>query len=354
MPFVAEPFGQMGIMSGVNFEDILKDTFSTIDFTFIVKFFFSLMVIIISFDIVSNEREQGTLKMIHSQNVSRRTLLNGKWLANSLLLGICVFLFLLFSLLYIMLSKNIILETQDVIRLFLFFIFSFLFALLFFQTSLLISCIFRSSPSVLITVFLIWLLSLFILPNIGLLISKGFVEIPPLDYTHNEEQKIFKAYSEKGREAAKAGDTDKVADLMYEREDTVWGVKQHYLNRLKNQRAMYELLSLISPSQVYSFASEHIMGTSISDYDMYMNRVRLENENYTKQVRIMRTTPQPERRSLTFGVFLSITDASAQNNRNQLGKSIYNALLYFVWFIVINGILYFFTLLYYDRKTNIL
>ncbi|MFC1551425.1 ABC transporter permease [Candidatus Latescibacterota bacterium] len=351
MPYTAQPFGQMGTMSGINFEDILKDTFSTIDFTFIVKFFFSLMVIIISFNIVSNEREQGTLKMIHAQNVSRRTLLNGKWLANSLLLGICIFLFILFSMLYVMLSKNIIFNTQDVIRLFLFFLFSFLFALLFFQASLLISCIFRSSQSVLITVFLIWLLSLFILPNIGLLISKRFVEIPPLDYVRTEQHKIY----EQMQKEASTGERPRGQNLMYEIQDAVWGAKQHYLNRLKEQRAVYDLLSLISPSQVYSFASEHIMGTSIRDYDMYMNRVRLENENYTKQVKIMSATPPPPNfRALQFGVFLSVAEASAQNNRNPLGRSIYNAMPYFVWFIIINGILYFFTLLYYDRKTNIL
>ena len=81
VPFMAQPIGKTQTNNEFDLDEVLDESFGSIDFAMIINLLFSLVAIFLAFDLVSRERELGTLKLLHVNYVSRSTVISGKWLA---------------------------------------------------------------------------------------------------------------------------------------------------------------------------------------------------------------------------------------------------------------------------------
>lgn len=70
------------------FSDLMAKVFPQLDLLFIISVLLPLLGIIFTYDAVCGEREDGTLKLIHTTAISRANVILAKWLGNWLALGV--------------------------------------------------------------------------------------------------------------------------------------------------------------------------------------------------------------------------------------------------------------------------
>ena len=338
--YFARPIGNMDDNNEYDFQEVMQKTFGEIDVILVIKLLFSLMAIFLAFDLVTREREQETLKLIHSNQVSRFKVISAKWLAGVLILSVILLLGFIFSLLYLQLVPKIIFEKVELFRLFLLFSVSLIYLLIFFQTALLFSCIVRSSQLSLVCLFLIWAFSIFIIPNLATISGKYLSPVPPMDYVFDN----------------RSVDDEKVR-----------AVNQHFINQLQAQRQKIVSFSYLSPSAVFEFAAEFLASTSVADYDRFMNQVHFISEKW-REIQLHSHSEEIVGESKIFKIIkLDFSDlkkdniqkvtllfnGSIDNNRLPLKIGLVRAIPLAGWFIILNCLLFLFIVWYYERHTKI-
>ena len=350
VPFIAQPIGKTDFFNEFDMAEVLDDAFAKIDFVLAIQFLFSLIAIFVAFDLVTGERETGMLKLVQAQNVSRLKVIAGKWLAGSIVLGCTMLLGLLLGMIYLLLIKGIVFDNIHVVRLILIFTLAVIYVLFFFQFALLSSCILRSSQMTIMVMLFIWTLAIFIMPNFSLLIGKTISPLPPIDDLSMRTRKIAKEADIKKWQTKSSEERDRIRKQEYR---DIWQIQKYHLDQMKQQRQTSMLISLISPAPTFAFATEYLAGTSVADYEVFMERARLESANWFKQQFPKDMTPE-KLLSLRRQYLQTFSQATFDTNRTGLDDALRNAAPFIVWLIILNSVLYFSIVVYYDRRTKIL
>lgn len=147
-----------------NFMDRL---FPALDLLFVVSVIMSLIAVLFSHDAVCGERERGTLKLIHSNQVARPKLILAKWLGGSCSVLLPLVIAWLFGMIYISVSPRMHLAVDDWTAVLLLLAASVVFISVFYLLGLLVSSLVRSSAVAVLIAMLAWALFIFVIPNLG-------------------------------------------------------------------------------------------------------------------------------------------------------------------------------------------
>jgi len=158
--------GLLNLFSRSEWESLIPKALR-IDWVFIVGIIGSLMAILFTYDAISGERENGTLRLILSNPISRSGLLLGKLVGSISVLLIALGFGWIISLL--ILAAMGIPFWKDPFSLLMIPILSFLYILLFASLGLLISSLFRTSSSSLVVLLMIWAVFVVIMPGVSAL-----------------------------------------------------------------------------------------------------------------------------------------------------------------------------------------
>jgi len=154
--------------------------FST-DFAGVVAVIFSLLALIFSYDAFTREKEDGTLRLELSNSLSRSRYLAGKLLGVFLtLFPILVFCYLLGAVL-ILVSPEIGFSAVEWGRIALLFGASLVYTAVFVFIGLLVSARSRTSVTSLVVSLFLWVVLVFIIPNLAAYIAQSFVRVQPRD-----------------------------------------------------------------------------------------------------------------------------------------------------------------------------
>ena len=168
----------------------LSALFPTIDFLFIVTIIVSLLAIVFSYDAVSGEREQGTLKLMLSNSHSRSIFLFSKWIGGIISILIPFVLSLLLGVLYISIHPSIHWDISTWASLGLIFTVSIIYISAFFLIGLMVSASTQvSSVSILVSIS-IWIMFTLIVPNITPYISAQLYSIPSVNKIEREVNRL--------------------------------------------------------------------------------------------------------------------------------------------------------------------
>jgi ABC-type transport system involved in multi-copper enzyme maturation permease subunit len=246
-----------------------------IDLSFIVSVVFTFLAVVLAFDSVSGEREQGTLKMLLTTRASRYQIILSKFLAAiiALLLPVIVGLAADFLLLNVFGVASFDMRQTAILG--LFFIYTVLLLAFFTALSMLISSLTRSSITSLIVLLLAWVLLVIVVPGAGKPIAKEAVKaMTPEEYSKSMDrlsEDFFEEFKRRGaldRPAAMA----RSDNFKYER---VWdGVMEDFQRRLQSAveaqlSALYrqaetaELVARFSPNTVFKQAVSGIVGSDL-------------------------------------------------------------------------------------------
>lgn len=171
-----------GLSSDSNIEkfdnDPLPVIFPLIDFTFIVTILLSLVALLFSYDSICGEKEDGTLKLMLSNRLSRSKIILGKIIGGTLTLLIPFLLSLIIGFLVILLNPRVLWRGADWGAFGLILLGSILYFTFFYCLGVFISSRHHSSSSSIMTSLFVWVLFILIIPNLSPYIASFLAQTP--------------------------------------------------------------------------------------------------------------------------------------------------------------------------------
>jgi ABC-type transport system involved in multi-copper enzyme maturation permease subunit len=235
--------------------------FTAPDLLYIIKVILSLCAMLFAFDIVSGEKETGTLRQTISNTVKRPILILGKWIGGFTSFILPFFMAVLLGTIFVTLSPVVDINAQNWAKLGLFLLSSVIYLAVFFSLGLLISCLtHRSSTSLVISLF-VWAIFVFIIPNLGHILARQLVRIPTVQQLELKlEQSSIKRRFERHR----------VDDSQYRRIDNRIRAEnekflEDYRNRFNRLVKVSQNITRISPAAAFTFLATDIMGTGMAE-----------------------------------------------------------------------------------------
>ncbi len=263
--------------SGKTSGNLIFGFFPAPDFVYIVRIVLSLVALLFGFDLVTREREDGTLKLMLANPVSRAAVLAGKWLGNFLSIIVPILLAVALGVALLSLDPDIRWTGFAFGRLALVVGASLAYLAFFLSLGLFVSAATRRSASSLVLLLLAWALIVFILPNLGTLLARQVVEVPSVRAMTEKRDQIW------------------TRDRLLAAADHNWDARVVTLNeeldrlgedyRIKFERLvrLAKTLNRISPAASYVYAATEIAGTGIGEESRlkqevvrYKNRVLAE------------------------------------------------------------------------------
>jgi len=299
----------------------LLNAFFSIDFVKVVAILISLLALVFAYDAITRERENGTLKLNLTGQVSRISFLFGK-LAGLLLtlLPILLFCYLL-ACLIILINPAITFSASEWGSIVMLFLTSVIYMTIFIAIGILISSLVKHSASSIILSLLCWIWFLFLVPNISTYLSRTIRKIPLYDNVEMNlfqyQKEFFEAFRNKRMEISSYLTQEKVemshdnysggADgelffttnqliaslnhlifwtefeqASFDYADKRWILQQDYLNQLTHQQELQQRIAWLSPSEIFRQISESLCQTSASAFRKYMEGIRMYREAFIR------------------------------------------------------------------------
>ena len=290
----------------------------SLDFTTALTILLSLLGVLFSYDMLSREKELGTLKLTLSHPVSRSTFYLGKITGIFLtLLPILVICFVIIFLI-IQFSPVIHFSADDYGRIAMLMLMSLVYFAFFVFLGGFISSRTKSSTLSIIVNLFIWCFLLFLLPNAASYLGKNITKVEDYkilafktmqidgEYWNQQSPEIEKTLKEEGLELigynyCAGGDWDggclilftPRASMEYERRkkelanpilltycDRKWAIQQDYLQQVYRQEKTVRYLSCLSPAEIFKQISASLCRTGMENEVNFMDQVRLFQDMY--------------------------------------------------------------------------
>jgi ABC-type transport system involved in multi-copper enzyme maturation permease subunit len=249
--------------------NVLFAFFATPDFAYIVKAVVSLLAILFAFDAISGEQEHGTLRLILSNSVSRGSLLLSKLVGGYVSLILPFALASLFGALFVSLSPNVSLRSDEWARLFLIFLVSLGYIAMFFSLGTLISSMTKTAASSAVILLFLWTIIVFAIPNAGSLVARQIAPIPSVQKLEEEKTQTWTAEIFKLTNG-QTPSLQEAWDGIYDRFVQLEGDYRNKLNRLTN---LSQNLCRLSPAASYIYIATALAQTGIADEYRYKQAV---------------------------------------------------------------------------------
>ena len=291
-------------------------SFLSIDFVDIAAIIFSLLALIFSYDALTREKEDGTLKLQMSYSLGRSTCLSGKILGILLtLLPILVFSFLL-TVLLILFSRNVSFTAAEWGRIVLLFALSLLYLAVFVFVGLLVSSRSRTSVTSLVMCLFLWVLFVFLIPNGAASFAESFVHVDSrdnldrvlADIDHELGTRVSASLKAQGIPeglscwwcwSASDGGLETYGNprdgfevmrrrseisepLRIEYADKRWAVEKAYLAGLSRQARAAASLSLLSPAGIFRTVASAVCATDLASHESLMDGARQYRETFIR------------------------------------------------------------------------
>lgn len=298
------------------------NAFFSIDFSTVVAILISLLALVFSYDAITREREDGTMKLTFTGQVSRITFLFGKLLGLLLtLLPILIFCYLLATL-FVVMHPSIAFSGGDWSGIFLLFLTSVVYMLVFILLGMLISSLTRSSSTSIIISLLCWIWFLFLIPSISSYLAQSIAKASLYENVQiamneldnemgkEEEDKLMEIYrtmggvrlshynfnqGEDGYHAVYGG-AQKMVEFhrrlnewseprRIDYADKKWALQKKYQDELVKQQRLQQYLSWLSPSELFKQTTWKLCRTDADSYLSYLETIRKYRETLIQYFR---------------------------------------------------------------------
>lgn len=272
-----------------------------VDIMFITGIVMSLLVLVLSFDAVSGEREQGTLKLLLSFPVPRSMLLFGKWLGGLITLSIPFVLSYLCVAVWILLSPAVSFSGGDWLAFLLVGAASLLYIAWMFSAALLVSCWFRNSASSMCMLLVLWVITVLVLPNVSPYVAAGAVPVESVQSVKFKSMKSAKELQDEEHKALSAIEQKYKVRRWWRHEkgwpegiDVVAGIhnRQRQASRsvvdgreakIREQTALAAAIGRVSPFSAYANIVTALAWTG-PDFETHFRSVLREYEDRLREV----------------------------------------------------------------------
>ncbi|MFQ5768610.1 MAG: ABC transporter permease subunit [Acidobacteriota bacterium] len=283
-------------------------TFGNFDLLFLVQVVFSLLAVLLSFDMVAGEKESGTLRAVLANRVPRDSILMGKLLGGFLVLWLAFLLGFLLLWLVLAVSDSRFISGSRLPHMLAVLMVSTLFLAAFHSLGLMVSTFCHSTRTAIVSLLVIWVGLQLIVPRAGDLIAAVAVPVRSHESVRAAQDKIKKEMEkELGKKAGLAfmritgeKDLDKGFDILsgttpmaaqFKREyrtlarqshreerSRVGQIEQQYRREKARQERVSRGVALLSPASALAFLITDIAGTGDLAFRGYRDAVRAHHQ----------------------------------------------------------------------------
>ena len=293
--------------------------FSTFDVLLIFKIVISALALLVAYDVVSGEKEQGTLSLTLSNRVARAHILMGKLVAGAITLAVPTTVAFIVGLLLLLGFPSIDLQASDWATVGVMYVASLAFVLAVYNVGLLFSCLTRSSALALVLGLFFWVLAIVVIPNGSVYLARRIQRVPAVEARneqiesvrgqlrhewsekHNELPQGGGAYAEEGPfggrghwyiivcDPAEAEYWKKGASLemslnsKYGRK--LWEVEHAYVEGLFQQTHLARSIGRTSPTCLYDNIMSALAGTDLADFQAWTTAARTYRDSLIVYIR---------------------------------------------------------------------
>jgi len=256
-------FGILSISNQKDFSSELFRLFNTPDLFYVTWIILSLGALLFSFNLVTAEKEDGTLRQMLASSVARSKLVAGKWTGGLICLVLPFTLAFMVSVTAVSLAPDVQFGVQDYLRLALFLIASLLYLGFFFSLGLLVSAASRSSAAALSISLLLWVTLVFVLPGLGNIAAGKLVAVP--SYNRYVVQ-VRQAEMAERRASSEYESSGKKKDFNLREHDPERDAQvSDYRVRLARLISLSRDLIRLTPAGAYAFLAGDLSNTGVQE-----------------------------------------------------------------------------------------
>jgi len=294
----------------------LLSVFPALDVALIFKIVMSILALLMAYDVISGEREQGTLRLILSSTTARYQVLLGKLVAGLITLIVPVTALFIVGLLILLLSNVVSLTGAQWFRIALIYFAALIFVSTMFNLGLLLSCLSKNSAISLVFGLFLWLFFAAIFPNASAYVASQLRPIESAeefsgkvkavtDERDSEINELTKDIKGGGSESDAPGAFGHIYVMMcdksfmdYHRKrypitepvkvsyiDKVLGVKDTHLNDIVRQKQLADNIAGSSPIVLYENLMSVLAGTDFGNFKRFKSNVRTYRNEVADYIR---------------------------------------------------------------------
>jgi ABC-type transport system involved in multi-copper enzyme maturation permease subunit len=250
--------------------------FSSLDWAFIVSTILSFLALVFTYDSISGEKEDGTLRQTLANTIPRHQLLLGKYIGVVLTIGIPLLIGLLVSLIIVVASNVAVISGLDWLKILAFVLVSLLYLSIFILLGMFVSSRTAYPANSMVVLLLIWVVLVILIPSFGRIISEVSGKAPnPTEL----ERKLGEISADVWANAERYG--ERAGYMSWNRNDPANNppargrlktaetngknqAREDYHNKMLAQAFIGRNLTCFSPTVIYQRASEAVAGTGIN------------------------------------------------------------------------------------------
>ncbi|MFC1537809.1 ABC transporter permease [Candidatus Latescibacterota bacterium] len=254
-----------------------------IDWVMIIGIILSFAALLLVYDSVSGERENGTLRLFLSNSVSRSTLLFGKFLGGLIPIAAALLAGVLIHLIILSVFGTIPIMAADWGIVGLTYVLSVIYISIFLMLGIFISAQTRESVTSIVVALICWALLVIVIPRTGGLFASRVIDVPSWSdesaRASRMQNEARSAYEENNPELKGTGisghwSPGEPLERAIVMSDAWSGVVDTYQNQLINQVELARKLILVSPFVGFTNCIEKLTGSGIEHYKTFFNNVR--------------------------------------------------------------------------------
>jgi ABC-type transport system involved in multi-copper enzyme maturation permease subunit len=185
--------------------DPMAEIFPPMDLTAILAVVFSLLGIVLGFDAINGEKEQGTLRLMLANSVRRADVLTAKWVAGMLLLAIVLAAALLSAGAVVQVRAQVDWGLTDWLAGGAGAVVALTYCGVFFTLALCLSTLFRASAASVIAGLFAWVIFVLVVPNLAPYVAARVARVPSVAALERDLQFIT---SEERDDIGRAGERE--------------------------------------------------------------------------------------------------------------------------------------------------
>jgi ABC-type transport system involved in multi-copper enzyme maturation permease subunit len=280
--------------------------FGDLDLTFIIKLVISLFAILFTYDLISGEKERGTLKLCLANSVPRNTFILGKSLGSFISMLIPLVIPMAFALLMMLLIGDISFTADHWLRIFWILLGYILYMMAFFSVGLFVSTITKSSATSFLILLFFWVMIVLIVPKGAMLMANQFYPVPDVNETQEElrtlkenfnrdiTQALMRIYEQQqaGQQRSKMKRTDWAALWEEVRNDLEPEYYRQSVAKVNDFRLKQSNLtnlainfSRISPASAVTYIGMNMAGTGYASQEKFLAQLMSHRTFFIEYVR---------------------------------------------------------------------
>ena len=251
-------------------QELVYSLVDEVDTAFVLRMLLPLLALLISYSVVCGERQEGTLRQVLSNSVSRRRLLTGKLIAGAMtLLAVVVMIFLV--TLGVIWSKEIQFSLGDSWRLLVIAVAVYLYAFTFLVIGILVSSSVSNQDLSILVCLAIWCLLVIVAPGVASGMAESLSPAPPTHLVYTE--KLALERSIRGGDAME-GSPENMREVNERALERISGIDSDFFNAVSRQEALARNIGLFSPALNFDAVAMAFAGSSIEEEHEMMRQLR--------------------------------------------------------------------------------